>query len=150
MLLYEALATPLDDIFYQDIAGEDWSKLLGIYTAHEFADNRKVVKAYRNFYSNLAIGNAVLSKQQQDDHPITKMIMSGLYSTYYLLNKQKRFDQFNLANTNPELEVARDLWNLMDSEWMQHAIKIIMPSIKVNKKIYVPMVDTVLTRDNIN
>ena len=62
MLLYEALATPLDDIFYQDIAGEDWSKLLGIYTAHEFADNRKVVKAYRNFYSNVAIGNAVLSK----------------------------------------------------------------------------------------
>jgi len=28
-------------------------------------------------------------------------------------------------------------------------MEIIMPSIKVNKKIYIPMTDTILTKDNI-
>jgi hypothetical protein len=29
-------------------------------------------------------------------------------------------------------------------------MEIIMPSIKVNKKIYIPMTDTVITRENID
>ena len=127
-----------------------WQNLLNYYTFHEFPDNKKVVKAYESFYNYVAIGNAMLSKQSERDMAITKMIKQGLYGTYYLLNKKKRIDQLELINANPDLNLARELWNMLENKWIRQGMEVIMPSIKVNKKIYIPMCDLVMTRDNIN
>jgi hypothetical protein len=91
-ILYSAMCTPETDIFYQDINCKDWGTLLNCYTYHEFEDNKKVVKAYKNFYNYVAIGNAMKSKLREDDMAITKMIKHGLYGTYYFLNKKERID----------------------------------------------------------
>ena len=52
-------------------------------------------------------------------------------------------------NANPDINVARELWNILDSKLIQQGMDLIMPSIKLNKKIYIPMIDTILTKDNI-
>lgn len=77
------MATPMDDIFYQELSSTDWSILLDCYSFHEFPDNKKVVKAYKNFYKYVAIGNAMLSKQSDSDGTIMKTIKSGYYGTMY-------------------------------------------------------------------
>ena len=47
------------------------------------------------------------------------------------------------------MNMARELWNMLENKWLQQGMEIMMPSIKVNKKIWIPMCDTVLTRENI-
>jgi|LauGreDrversion4_2_1035121.scaffolds.fasta_scaffold94654_2 hypothetical protein len=81
---------------------------------------------------------------------ITKMLKQGLYGTYYFLNKKKRIDQMELINANPDMNLARELWNMLENKWIRQGMEAIMPSIKVNKKIYIPMTDTVMTRENID
>ena len=55
-----------------------------------------------------------------------------------------------LMNTNPDMNLARELWNMLENKWIRQGMEIIMPSIKINKKIYIPMTDIVMTRDNIS
>ena len=55
-----------------------------------------------------------------------------------------------LINANPDMTLARELWNMLENKWIRQGMEIIMPSIKVNKKIYIPMTDTILTRENID
>lgn len=55
-----------------------------------------------------------------------------------------------LINANPDMNLARELWNMLENKWIRQGMEIIMPSIKVNKKIYIPMTDTVITRENID
>jgi hypothetical protein len=72
-ILYAAFRTPLTDLFYEPVESESWQTLLTVYTQHEFADNNKVVNAYKSFYNYIAIGNAMLSQQKESDMAITKM-----------------------------------------------------------------------------
>lgn len=55
-----------------------------------------------------------------------------------------------LINANPDMNLARELWNMLENKWIRQGMEIIMPSIKVNKKIYIPMTDIVITRENID
>jgi hypothetical protein len=59
-------------------------------------------------------------------------------------------NQHEITNANPDMNLARELWNMLENKWLQRSMEIIMPSVKVNKKIWVPMVDVVMTRDNID
>jgi hypothetical protein len=72
---------------------------------------------------------------------ITKIFKQGIYGTYYLINKKKRLDQLELINANPDLNLARELWNMLENKWIRQGMEVIMPSIKINKKIYIPMCD---------
>lgn len=117
--MYYAMCTPEDDIFYQDVTSESWQNLLNYYSFHEFPDNTKVVKAYHSFYNYVAIGNAMLSRQSESDMAITKLFKQGIYGTLYLINKKKRLDQLELINANPDLNLARELWNMLENKWIR-------------------------------
>lgn len=54
-----------------------------------------------------------------------------------------------MVNANPDMNLTRDLWNILENKLVQNSMEIIMPGIKINKKIYIPMVDTIITRSNI-
>jgi hypothetical protein len=91
----------------------------------------------------------MMSKQNADDGAFTKFIKKGAYGAYYMVMTKKRMDQQEIMNANPDINLARELWNILDSKLIQKGMEIIMPSIKLNKKIYIPMIDTILTRDNV-
>lgn len=50
---------------------------------------------------------------------ITKMFKQGIYGTYYFLNKKKRIDQMELINANPDMNLARELWNMLENKWIR-------------------------------
>ena len=77
------------------------------------------MKAYNSFYNYVAIGNAMLSRQSESDMAITKMLKQGIYGTLYLISKKKRLDQLELINANPDLNLARELWNMLENKWIR-------------------------------
>jgi hypothetical protein len=46
--------------------------------------------------------------------------------------------------------LAREIWNLLDSKYIKKAFGMILPKIRINKKIYIPFMDTEITLDNID
>ncbi len=61
----------------------------------------------------------MLSRQSESDMAITKVFKKGIYGTYYLINKKKRLDQLDLINANPDLNLARELWNMLENKWIR-------------------------------
>ena len=76
-----------------------------------------------------------------------------MYGTYLFFNKQKRQEKSDLANSNPDLPRIISLWNLLENKYVQKTfdnVPLIMPNIRVNKKIGIPMLDRpLLGRSNL-
>lgn len=47
------------------------------------------------------------------------------------------------------MELARSVWNLLENKYLMSMFELGLPSIQTNHKIYIPVLDTVLTKDNI-
>jgi hypothetical protein len=71
----------------------------------------------------------------------------------YLMNKSKRKAQNDMVTTNPDLPRILSLWSILDHKYVQQTaetIPLVLPSIRVNKKIGIPMVDRpAFTRENV-
>eukprot|EP00347_Sterkiella_histriomuscorum_P001768 403370757 len=150
LVVYSAMLASHQDIFYQDPCSSDWQTIVKIYDQHVYPDHQKVVKAYQNFFQFVALGNALMSKNNKNDNFLMKNLKQGFYGTYYFFQKQKCLEQSNLLNSNPDMNLAIELWNLLENKYVQQAMEIVIPSIKLNKKIFIPMIDTILTRENID
>lgn len=54
-----------------------------------------------------------------------------------------------MVTTNPDLVQTMELWNMMESKFVMKSMEAMMPSVKINKKLYIPMLDTIFTRENL-
>lgn len=54
-----------------------------------------------------------------------------------------------LVNANPDLDLARELWNMLENKVILKGMEVVIPSVKINKKVYLPMCDVIMTRENI-
>jgi len=73
-----------------------------------------------------------------------KYLYTSLYASYYFFFKQKRLDQNDFFCANPDLDLAREIWNLLESKYIKKVFGRFLPNIRTNKKIYIPMLDTIL------
>ena len=80
---------------------------------------------------------------------IFSYVKKGFYATYFLLSKKERQKNNELYLANPDLELAREVWNLMENQTIMTIMEVGLPSIQINHKIYVPMIDTLITKENI-
>jgi hypothetical protein len=82
------------------------------------------------------------------------LFKQGIYGTYYFINKAKRLEKNDLVSTNPDLPRIISLWNILENKYILKTfenVPLILPSIRVNKKIGIPMLDRpIMTRENIN
>ncbi|CDW87878.1 hormone sensitive [Stylonychia lemnae] len=149
LVLYSAMSAPSQDLFYQETYTSSWRLLIENFDCYSFPDNSKVVKAYKNFFSYVAVGKAIISKNNKSDGIVKKAFKYSYFGAYYFLQRKKCNDYSDLINANPDLNLSVELWNLLDNKIVMQAMEILLPSIKINKKIYIPMIDTILTKDNI-
>jgi len=77
-----------------------------------------LIRSYRNFFSFVAIGNAFMSKCKSDDTPFRKTISTGVYATYYFLFKDQRMEQNDFFSANPDVNMAREIWNLLENKYI--------------------------------
>ena len=54
-----------------------------------------------------------------------------------------------MIKANPDLSMTLELWNMMENKHIAQAMEIVFPNIKYNRIIYLPMLDTIMTRENI-
>ena len=78
------------------------------------------------------------------------MLAASVYATYYWFFKSKRMEQNEFFSANPDLDLAREIWNMLESTYVKKLLAKTLPNIAINKKVYIPMTDTILTLDNID
>lgn len=91
-----------------------------------------------------------MSKSYIHKGALKQMLSTGVYATYYFFFKQQRLEQNDFFCANPDLDLAREIWNLLESKYIKKAFSKILPNIKINNKIYIPFVDTMVTNENVN
>lgn len=72
------------------------------------------------------------------------LLKQGAYGTYLFFNKERRQEKSDMASSNPDLPRIISLWNILENKYIQKTfenVPLIMPNIRVNKKIGVPMLD---------
>jgi len=148
-VLYIAMTTPATDVFYQEVSSEDWQALLGIFEYHDFGNTRKLVKAYDSFQDFIAVGHAMMSRQDVTENAFLRTLKKGFYGLHYLVQKEKRRSQKDMVAMNPDISQTQELWNMMERPFILKSMETLMPKIKINKSLYIPMLDTVLTRENV-
>ncbi len=54
-----------------------------------------------------------------------------------------------MLNANPDLNVTLELWNTLENKYIQQGWSIILPYIRYNQLLFLPMTDTIITKDNV-
>lgn len=54
-----------------------------------------------------------------------------------------------MIKANPDMGMTLEIWNMMENKNISQALEITLPLVKHNKIIYVPMTDTIFTRENV-
>ena len=109
----------------------------------------KFLKSCKALFSNIAIGTAALSKGLASKGKVKQLFNTGLWGTYYLMSKRKRVEQSDFFFSKPDLNTTLTIYNLLERPVLRNAMKVLLPSIKLVKKIYVPMCDSVLTVESL-
>jgi len=65
-----------------------------------------------------------------------KILGTGWYMTYYFFNKKGAKLQSMKSFINPDLEITKLIWSLMDAKGIDNIIKLTIPSIKYSENIY--------------
>lgn len=64
-----------------------------------------------------------MSKGGTHESVIKRYVYTSLYASYYLLFKSRRLDQNEFFCANPDLDMAREIWNLLESKYIKRVLK---------------------------
>lgn len=90
----------------------------------------------------MAIGNALKSKTATLEDGLYQYFFTTFYASYYLLFKQRRIEQYEYFCANPDMDVAREIWNMLENRYLKRALRPFLTSIAVNAKIQIPMLES--------
>lgn len=119
----------------------DWKLIKSRFSYIEFQDDSRVVDSYKRFYEYVATGNAFMSKMMVHESKAKQYIYGSMYATYYYFFKKKRLEQNEFFCANPDLDMARAIWNMLESPILSKTLGIALPNIEVNQKIWIPKLD---------
>lgn len=58
-------------------------------------------------------------------------------------------EQFNMFMSNPDIDLCLKVYNIPETEFAQTMTEFTLPSIKVHQVIYLPMLDDLITIENL-
>jgi hypothetical protein len=82
-----------------------------------------------------------MSKSLVHSSKAKQLLYGGMYASYYFMRKQKRLEQNEYFCANPDLDMTRAIWNLLENKVVKGMIGKTLPKINVNQKIWIPMID---------
>lgn len=148
-MIYAAFCADHDDLFYKPITHSDWQLILQNYSFYEPQNPKKFMDEYTNVIDFMMFAGAYMS-WGFDDNKWKQFFKKLSWGVFYSLFKEKRWEQFNMFMSNLDFKLALDIYNLPDTQFMSSISKIMLPKIKVNQLVYIPMTDAVLTIDKMN
>lgn len=58
-------------------------------------------------------------------------------------------EQFNMFMNNPDIDLCLKVYNIPETEFMRKITEVTLPKIKVHQVVYLPMMDEILTIENL-
>ena len=116
-LIYAAILSDENDIYYKPLESEDWDLLFQHYSYYEPKNLKKFIKQYKDVTEFMAFGSAFMSKAE-DSNKLKQAFATINYALFYLLFKRKRLEQFDLFMANPDVDIALKFYNLPDTDFM--------------------------------
>jgi hypothetical protein len=145
-ILYGALKDDPNCIYYKNLDHPDWDLLFSCYDYEQPKKLKNFMNQYQRICEFMAYLSAVLGREEYESgNKIFSLLKSAKWGAYYALFQKRRKEQFNLFMSNPDVDVALKVYNLQDTMFLQDVLKIIYPSVKLHKVIYIPMLTDELT-----
>jgi len=86
-----------------------------------------------------------MSKRWEAKNPFTRFVKTIGFSSYYLVSKKSRTEQYEYFMANPDNEHLSRFFNLISNKTVNKLYKMNIPSIHLKQKFFVPMLASVLT-----
>ena len=128
-----------EDLMSGEGAKERLASLGRVVTIYRFGDPVKLSKHVKKMVEAVTAGNAFVTKSYEKTGP-TRPLTLGFGALYYNLFKKKALFKARVGFANPNVEVAKSIWNLMDSKLLAPVMETMVTGIQTNKRIYVPRV----------
>ncbi len=85
----------------------------------------------------MILGNASVSTAFRGfSFTAMKILGTGWYMAYYFFNKKRAKIQSLKFNINPDLEITKVIWNLMDTKGIKTLLKLTLPGIRYRKNLF--------------
>lgn len=127
-----------DDLFSLEKSDERWDRVLGVTKYYHSEKVERVKQKYRRFMTQIASGQAFVSKGYEEVPGIKRVLMIGLGSMYYTFFKKKALRKTQLLYAQPRLEIAIHVWNLLETTMLRKLIKLVIKGISYNNVLYLP------------
>jgi hypothetical protein len=100
-----------------------------------------VSKKVKLVHNHVIIANAAVSKGYQLTDKFLRGLGIGWYLTYYFFNQTKANLQCKQFFISPKPEVAREVWNLLETKPMLLLSKLALQPISFRRKLYLKRTD---------
>lgn len=128
------------------------------YNKIVFFGSHSIKSKLEKVYHISILGNASISKGFEDNNTSTNkvnkknldknianknsiellpILSSGFYMTYYFFAKEDAYAQNTKFAVKPSLEIAKKVWNLLDTDGIKHIIELSQPKIYFRKEIFI-------------
>lgn len=140
----------MNDIFYKPANSEEWKVIVNsrLVEVVEFKDKgfeKKMGKFQESVATMLAAGSSQMENSQVC---LESLIGIGMNAMYYGLFPSKRALQSEIFISNDNPEITTKLMSLADSKFTYPFLKLVFPSIKFHRTIFVPKLLPRLTVDS--
>jgi len=134
-----------DNLFSQEKSSSTWKSLQEKTKFIVFDKKKQVEAAIKQFTGMITIPYASL-KKKDDPKPISLVSMNSIY---YSVMKKKAEAKASLYLADPRMESAFQVWNLLERNTLKQLIKLNLPSLTCDKKIYVPRLFPLVSKEGL-
>jgi hormone-sensitive lipase len=142
-----------DDLFAQPKSSDVWKALYVDAQFKEIGDKEAVQGSIKKINMLLTLANAVLYKsqkqQEKTDNKAWNNIVTAVSSVYYSTQADKAETRASLYLSEPNMDSAFKIWNLPDKKFVKELIKLRLPSIGYDNKLYLAKVFPKITKETV-
>lgn len=128
-ILFNVFAKTKDDLFDKICSHQDWIDIKPKYNYYLVESKEIIHKKLEKIFDMIIIGNAGVNKSFDLVKNKMKFLVSGFYFTYYFINKDKARHTYNRNSIQPNFNVGKQVWNLLDTKGIKTFSKIGFPLI---------------------
>jgi len=134
----EAAIIGCDDIFTHKKTSQLWAKLKENVETIVLCDKESMKNRFKSFFSLLTVVSATVYKSHQiKGNSLTDKILTGLNGLYYGAKVKDAEAKVALFLSDPKMESAFSVWNLLERQWIAGLMDLKLPSISYDRKLYI-------------
>lgn len=103
----------------------------------KLAENHKLEKEFKKIVRYILLANAIMVKESEHQNKISQAFAKGFGAIFYFIVTSKAKKKAETFFAEPHGPTAQKVWNLPDSTLVKGVLKVMMPTIEDNKKIFI-------------